>query len=209
MKTKNYIKTKHLVLFPSTSEEFRRYLEKTAQPEIKEHFEKLLSLYPAVNESIPRNTPWIIFSKKEKDPLGFISFRGAPQKGEAEIDLTLYHSENQERYAVEALKAVSKWAFMSDKKLMKIVTWFNRSLNTVFILEKAGFERTFESKGLTRYEKKRSTLSFLTLFIIVGTIGGAVLGKFLNNYPVCIALGICLGIFPGHFIDTLLKRRRK
>lgn len=209
MKYKDRILTRHLSMVPMSAEKLQKQAKDTSDPLKRAQIEHTLSDYKSGLCPRLRHTFWIISLKKEKEPLGFVQFGNAPADRNIEINLTLYHPEKQERYASEALKGAVKWAFSEDKSLKRVTTWLNRDLTAVRILEKAGFERVFESGGLVRYEKHRQSISFLALFMFFGTLSGMSLGYFTGNYPVCTALGICAGILPGSLIDAAMRKHRK
>ncbi len=209
MKTKNRIHTFQLSIVPRTLEELEKEARITSDPIKKAQTEHAIAACKTGENSRLPHALWFIYLRKKKEPLGFAQFCDAPADRETEINLTLYHPENQERYAAQALKGLWKWAFSQDRSLDRVTTWLTRDLSAVRILERAGFERVFESKGLVRYEKHRPCISFLALFMAIGTLVGMLVGYLTKNDPICTALGICAGILPGSLIDSAVRKRRR
>lgn len=156
-----------------------------------------------------------IREKKSDKLLGIIQFNAAANGSRLEINLTMLHPGNTDnpdyvdKYAVEALKKAAKWGFSAHKEVLFIETWLNPDISAIRILEKAGYERVFESDGMIRYEKSRPRAPILAILMGLCTVCGAVIGGIFGNYPLGIILGISVGILPGALADSLLQKRRR
>lgn len=209
MKYDRPVRTAHLTVTPLSSSALEKEIAKTGAPVKKAFFEDALAKCQNDPQAHLFHTIWLIEKKKEKEPLGYLRFGGRPRGRETEIDLVFSGTDMRERCASEALRAAVRRVFAADRDLQRVVTWLNRSMPEVRILERAGFERAFEKDGLVRYERERKSVSFLAVFMILGTVCGMIAGKFVKNYPVATAIGICAGILPGALLDALAAHRRK
>ena len=147
-------------------------------------------------------------SKKTAQPLGLVRCLKISE-GIAEIDLQLYAHKDGEKIAAEALKGATRWFFKCKKSLLTLETWANPDMSAIRILEKAGFERVFESKGAVRYEKQRPHFPFLAVFMVLFAAAGMLAGYFADNYPLCTVIGIAAGILPGAVAESLARKRRE
>ena len=197
------IKSRGVVLTPLSKEELREKAEKNEQPG-RAYLMHVIEAIESEPDKPFWNTLWRISSKRGE--VGYLRFVGAPKEGSAELEIALTR-EDGERDAAIALRAVSRRAFAAEKRLYLIEAWLNRHLGAVRILEKAGFERAFEARGLVRYEKKRRHVPFLALFFILFILIGIAVGYFVGNYPLSVAAGVCLAVLPGALLDKAAGKR--
>ena len=199
------IRSRGVVLTPLSPDELREKRNKDEAPG-RAYIEHVLAALENEPDKPFWNTLWEISSRRGS--IGYLRFDGAPKEGSANLEIALTR-EDGERDAAIALRAVARKAFAADRHLYLIEAWLNRHLGAVRILEKAGFERAFESEGLVRYEKKRWHISFLAFFFILFILLGVIVGYFVGNYPLCVAVGVCLAVLPGALLDKAATKRQE
>ena len=194
---KDEIKTRRLLLSPyNGDEDCGEMITKSAEAllpacEDDEYFELLT-----------------VKNKKTAQPVGLLRCAKIGE-GVAEIDMQFYAQKDGEKIAAEALKGASRWFFRRKRSLLTLETWANPDMTAIRILEKAGFERVFESKGAVRYEKQRAHFPFLAVCMTLFTCAGILVGFLVDNYPLCVAIGIAAGILPGAVAQSIARKRRE
>jgi len=152
------LETKRLNIIPLTYNQLTKYIQtdgslekdlglnffpRNIPPELADAFTK--TIFPAVaNEknNYLFSTLWTLVLKEKNVMVGDLCFKSGPnEKGEIEIGYGTYDSFKGNGFMVEAILAVSEWAFNQKDVCSIIAETENSNTPSHRVLEKSGFKK--------------------------------------------------------------------
>ena len=114
MKNEMILKTKRLLLTPMPMEKLEQKAQNDPDPEMRKAYGEMLALCKEKPEEFLWAIPWEMLLKKDRQPVGDLCFKGAPQKGTVELGYGIDKAYEGQGLTTEAVGAMLDWAFAKD-----------------------------------------------------------------------------------------------
>ncbi|MCJ7623782.1 MAG: GNAT family N-acetyltransferase [Anaerolineaceae bacterium] len=106
----------------------------------------------------PWFTYWLIVTKKSRQIIGMVGFKGAPHKpGQVEIGYGISQDQRGCGYATEAVQALINWAFKQPMCHTVVAETLKNNIASMRVLEKVGMQVYDETEEILawRIDKER------------------------------------------------------
>lgn len=208
MKNEIMLKTKRLLLTPMPMEKLERKVQNDPDPEMRKAYGEMLALCKEKPEEFLWAIPWEMLLKKDRQPVGDLCFKGAPQKGTVELGYGIDKAYEGQGLTTEAVGAMLDWAFAKDNVYAVEAETAPENIASQKILEHHKFVPQGEGEEGPRFRREKPKTSWMTVYMCFGISIGMALGSLMGNISIGMCYGVAAGVLLGSAMDASEKKRR-
>ena len=207
----NPIKTKRLLLTPMNEAELSERISGLQDDLVRNAYVEMRRYVVANHDQALWYTDWRITLRESKKTVGYLGFHGEPEEQTVELGIDIPEEFRDEGYAFEAVKALSKWAFLKDSVYFVRVMTGEESESSGSILQELKFYQ-IESplEGHAYWERERNASAWTVVYLSFGLCIGLALGSsFFGSQALGLAVGMGAGLALGAMLDSKDRAARK
>lgn len=202
------LKTRRLDIIPMEMEEIEQLVE-THTGELRQAYSEMLALCREHPEARIWYGPWKIILRKTGQVIGDAGFKGPVSHGAVELGYGLEEAYRGEGYMTEAGDALVVWAF--DQKNIYAVDAETEPDNAASqkVLKKLGFAPNGEGEEGPRFRRLRPIKAWMPICMAVGMCLGLALGNIASSRTIIMSVAMIFGCAIGSALCTRDENIRK
>lgn len=203
------IKTKRMKLRPMTDGEIESLMERIDNDELRAAYGEMLDGCKRDPENRVWHAPWKMTLKDSQESVGYLCFKGPVQNHFVEIGYGTQPEQEGHSYTIEALQAMTQWAFNQKGVVFVEAETAPDNEATQRVLEKCGFVMDGMGAEGLRFVLESPPTNWSVVYMLFGMSIGMAIGHFQDQMVYGMAIGMSLGVLLGVPFNNSEKKNRE